>query len=146
VRRLVFWLITCAAILGAWFSMPRAETNIPREYVVLTPPNYFASSDTLAAGRALFLSNCVQCHGSAGNGQGVTKPTFGPQPADFTDRAPPYGVQSLAPQYLFWRVSEGGRVEPFRSRGSIMPAWKYQLSDEQRWQVIAYIRALARRP
>ncbi len=104
-------------------------------------PNDFDSSDTIAAGRALFLSNCVQCHGSAGNGQGLTKPTFGPHPADFTDRA---RMQSLSPQYLFWRVSDGGRAEPVRSQGSVMPAWKYQLSDEQRWQVIASIRTLAR--
>jgi len=29
-------------------------------------------------------------------------------------------VHSL--QYLFWRVSEGGQVEPFRSQGAVMPA------------------------
>jgi hypothetical protein len=76
-----------------------------------------------------------------GNGQGATKPTFGPQPADFTDRTK---VQLRTPQYLFWRVSEGGQVEPFRSQGSIMPAWKFKLSELERWQVIAYIRTLAR--
>lgn len=141
MKRLIFWLITFAAILGAWFSMPRAETNIPREYVMLTPPGDLDSSDTLAAGRDIYLANCASCHGTTGNGQGTTRPSFGPKPADFTDRQ---RMQKLLPQYLFWRISEGGRIEPFRAQGSIMPAWKHPLTVEQRWQVIAYIRTLSR--
>jgi mono/diheme cytochrome c family protein len=114
---------------------------VPTEYANAGPEVALDAPQTIAAGRVIFLSNCTSCHGAAGNGQGTTKPAFGPQPADFTDRA---RMQSLSPQYLFWRVSEGGRAEPFRTRGSIMPAWKYQLTAEQRWQVIAYIRTLAR--
>ena len=136
---MIFWLITFAVILGACFSL---NTNsLPNDYASVTPPANLDSPDAIAAGRVIFLSNCTPCHGVAGNGQGTTKPTFGLQPADFTDRA---RMQSLSPVYLFWRVSEGGRAEPFRSQGSIMPAWKYQLTAEQRWQVIAYVRTLAR--
>ncbi len=143
MRRLIFWLITLAVILGAYFSAPRNENSMPREYASVAPPeNLLNSPDAIDAGRVLFLANCAVCHGARGDGQGQTNPAFGTKPANLTDRAPPYGVQALSPQYLFWRVSEGGRVEPFRSQGSIMPAWKYQLSDEQRWQVIAFIRTL----
>ena len=39
---------------------------------------------------------------------------------------------------LVLAVSEGGLVEPFRSAGSAMPAWKDVLSIEDRWAVIAY--------
>lgn len=139
MRRLVFWLITFAAILGACFTY---NTNpVPNEYASATSPVSLDSPDTIGAGKAIFLANCVPCHGIAGNGQGATRPTFGSPPADFTDRA---RMQTLSPQYLFWRISEGGRVEPFRSQGSIMPAWKYQLTAEQRWQAIAFIRTLAR--
>jgi mono/diheme cytochrome c family protein len=139
MRRLVFWLITLAAILGACFTYNTG--SIPNEYTSATPPVSLDSPDTIAAGKATFLANCTPCHGIAGNGQGTTKPAFGPPPADFTDRA---RMQALSPQYLFWRISEGGRIEPFRSQGSIMPAWKYQLTAEQRWQAIAFIRTLAR--
>lgn len=141
MKRLGFWLITILVIIGAWFTFPRADDIIPREYAALTPPANFDASDALAAGRAIFLANCVPCHGVNGNGQGTIKPTFGPSPADLTDRSK---IDLRTPQYLFWRVSEGGQVEPFRSQGSIMPAWKYRLSESQRWQVIAFILTLAR--
>jgi high-affinity iron transporter len=140
MRRLIFWLSTLAVILGAYLTIPRGDNTVPREYAAVAPPsNLLDSPDAIDAGRALFLANCAVCHGARGDGQGATQPKFGPKPADFTNRA---RMRSLSPQYLFWRVSEGGRVEPFRSQGSIMPAWRYQLSEEQRWQVIAFIRSL----
>jgi Cu/Ag efflux protein CusF len=60
-------------------------------------------------------------------------------PADLTHhfhRAPGDGDA-----YLFWRVSEGGQVEPFKSSQSAMPAFKAVLSAEQRWDVLAYVHA-----
>jgi Cu/Ag efflux protein CusF len=38
-------------------------------------------------------------------------------------------------------VSEGGQVEPFKSSQSAMPAYKTVLSDDQRWDVLAYVHA-----
>jgi len=141
MKRLGFWLITLLVIIGAWYTFPRADNRLPTEYATLTPPANFDSADSILAGREIFLANCAACHGVFGNGQGATKPTFGSLPADFTDRAK---IDLRTPQYLYWRVSEGGQVEPFRSQGSIMPAWKFKLSETERWQVIAFIRTLAR--
>lgn len=141
VKRVIFWLITILAIIGGWYTFPRAENRLPNEYAIVTPPANLDSSSAIAVGREIFSANCVSCHGFIGNGQGTTKPTFGLQPADFTDRSK---IDLRTPQYLFWRVSEGGQVEPFRSQGSIMPAWKYQLSELERWQVISYLRTFAR--
>ena len=52
-------------------------------------------------------------------------------------------VAAMAGNYWFWRVSEGGKVEPFKSRGSKMPAWKDELSVVDRWAVIAYAHTLS---
>src|SRR5574341_1309420 len=140
MRRVIFWLIIFGAILGACFTYN--PNDVPTEYAAVTPPDdVLNSSDAIAAGQTIFRPSCASCHGLVGNGKGTANPAFGTKPADFTDRA---RMASRSPQYLFWRVSEGGRVEPFRSQGSIMPAWKYQLTEEQRWQVIAYIRTLGR--
>ena len=103
MKRLGFWLITILVILGAWLTFPRAENRLANEYATITPPANLDSSDTIAAGREIFLANCVPCHGVFGNGQGTTKPTFGLLPADFTDRSK---IDLRTPQYLFWRVSE----------------------------------------
>ena len=45
--------------------------------------------------------------------------------------------QMLADDYLFWRLSEGGAT--FQTA---MPAWKDILTEEQRWDVLHYVRAL----
>src|SRR5688500_20098874 len=47
-------------------------------------------------------------------------------------------VAEMADNFWVWRVSEGGLVEPFKSKGSAMPAWKGELSMNDRWAVIAY--------
>jgi mono/diheme cytochrome c family protein len=52
-------------------------------------------------------------------------------------------VNEMAGNYWFWRVSEGGQAEPFRSTGSAMPAWKHELSIEDRWAVIAFAHTLS---
>jgi Cu/Ag efflux protein CusF len=38
-------------------------------------------------------------------------------------------------------VSEGGQVEPFQSMQSVMPAFKTVLTEDQRWDVLAYVHA-----
>ncbi|MDW8317342.1 MAG: c-type cytochrome [Anaerolineae bacterium] len=141
MKRVLFWLITFAAILGACLTNGEAAEQPPPQYAKLPVPATLDAPETIAAGRAIFAANCVSCHGPRGDGAGSVRPQFGPEPADLT------GLEQAkvnTPQYLFWRVSEGGRVEPFLSRGSIMPAWKYHLTEEERWQVVAYIRWLAR--
>ena len=52
-------------------------------------------------------------------------------------------VAEMPGNYWVWRVSEGGLVEPFKSKGSAMPAWKTALSPEDRWAVIAYAHTLS---
>ncbi|MGB8647746.1 MAG: cytochrome c [Anaerolineae bacterium] len=139
MKRLIFWLITLAVSLAAcWTYNP---STMPNEYASISVPSTLDSPQTITDGQAIFMTNCAECHGSRGDGQGVARPAFGPPPANLTDRAK---MSALSPQYLFWRVSEGGRVEPYRSQGSIMPAWKYQLSVDERWQVVAYVRTLSR--
>ena len=140
MKRVIFWLITLAVIAGAYLTFPRSDT-LPRAYALLAPPANSDSADAIALGHEIFLANCVPCHGMFGNGQGTVKPPYGPMPADFTDRTK---IPIRTPQYLFWRISEGGQVEPFRSQGSVMPAWKFQLSEERRWQLAAYVQTLSR--
>jgi Cu/Ag efflux protein CusF len=52
-------------------------------------------------------------------------------------------VAEMPGSYWLWRVSEGGLVEPFKSKGSAMPAGKGELSLNDRWAVIAYAHTLS---
>jgi mono/diheme cytochrome c family protein len=110
-----------------------------------TPPDEYASvrsarwddAGAIARGQQLFQTYCMVCHGTDGKGTGPAAKGLEHAPADLTNhfhRAPGDGDA-----YLFWRVSEGGQVEPFKSMKSTMPAFKTVLSEDQRWDVLAYV-------
>jgi mono/diheme cytochrome c family protein len=112
-----------------------------------TPPAEYASARShswddpgaIARGQKLFQTYCMVCHGTDGKGTGPAAAALPHPPADLTHhfhRAPGDGDA-----YLFWRVSEGGQVEPFASMQSTMPAFKTALSEDQRWDVLAYVHA-----
>jgi Cu/Ag efflux protein CusF len=94
----------------------------------------------IARGKEIFSAKCAVCHGATGNGKGPGAASLPAQPADLTDARM---VAEMSGSYWVWRVSEGGLVEPFRSKGSAMPAWKGELSLEDRWAVIAYAHTLS---
>jgi mono/diheme cytochrome c family protein len=93
----------------------------------------------VARGESLFQTHCTVCHGADGKGKGPGAASLPHAPADLTHhfhRAPGDGDA-----YLFWRVSEGGQVEPFKSMQSMMPSFKTVLTEDQRWDVLAYVHA-----
>lgn len=95
-----------------------------------TPPAEYASARStrwddpaaIVRGQQLFQTHCMVCHGTDGNGNGPGATGLSHPPADLTHhfhRAPSDGNA-----YLFWRVSKGGQVEPFKLMQSTMPAFK----------------------
>ncbi|GAB4533764.1 MAG: hypothetical protein Kow0063_16140 [Anaerolineae bacterium] len=119
------------------------EQSVPQPYRGMSPPTdrFLSDPANLQAGRVLYQRHCATCHGEAGRGDGPAGHTLRLKPANLAD---PGGVIQKPLDYWFWRVSEGGAAEPFHSQGSVMPPWKYHLSETERWQVIAYVRSLTR--
>jgi copper transport protein len=93
------------------------------------PPN----SESIAAGKAVFMVHCVPCHGETGKGDGPLGVVLNPRPADLSLHAVP-GVHTDAQLYEW--ITNG-------FPGSRMPAWKSQLSDTDRWNLVNFIRTLA---
>lgn len=104
------------------------------------PTRVWTDAKMIATGKEIFTAKCALCHGEAGNGKGPGAARLALKPADFTDNRM---VAEMPGNYWVWRVSEGGLVEPFRSKGSTMPAWKAELSMNDRWAVIAYAHTLS---
>jgi len=113
---------------------------------VAPPPAYagyrsdrWADLHAIGRGRELYRQHCQACHGADGRGTGPLAASLAHRPADLTNHfhRPPHDGDA----YLFWRVSEGGTVEPFRGMGSAMPAFKRVLSEDERWDVLAYVHA-----
>jgi len=85
----------------------------------------------LAEAKTLYTANCGPCHGDKGKGDGVAAAGLNPKPADHTSDA----VQRQTDGAIFWKLSEGRAP---------MPAYKKVFTDQQRWELVAYIRTLAK--
>ena len=94
----------------------------------------------IARGKEIYTTRCAVCHGDTGDGKGPAGVVLPVKLPDLRDQKM---TSEMAGNYWFWRVSEGGTVEPFKSMGSAMPAWKGELSVEDRWAVIAYQHTLS---
>ena len=112
---------------------------------LMSPPSAWSQSDWKAPADAKTLknpvqgigdaknviaTNCAACHGSSGRGDGVAAAALQPKPLDWSSAA----VESDTDGELFWKITNG--------RGS-MPAWR-QLPENERWQIVNYIRTLKR--
>jgi mono/diheme cytochrome c family protein len=114
---------------------------VPAAYATAqVPVRVWTDPRMIARGQEIFTAKCALCHGEKGDGKGPGAANLPLKPADFTDGKM---VAEMAGNYWVWRVSEGGLVEPFKSKGSTMPAWKSELSMDDRWAVIAYSHTLS---
>ena len=113
------------------------------DFDVLTaqrPPGMEVNEENLSAGREIYFRNCMFCHGDYLDGRGHFATALNPLPANFRDSGT---ISQLEEGYVFWRIATGG---PGLPRGatpwnSAMPVWQDFLSEEEIWQVIAYIYA-----
>lgn len=104
------------------------------------PTTLLGEAEVQHQGKELFLKLCRECHGTLREGRNPRAERFIPPAPDFHEE---HYAQS-DPAYLYWRIEEGKRAEPFRSRGSVMPSWKPYLSEEQIWSLVAYLKERSR--
>jgi|SRR6185312_12298979 len=90
-----------------------------------------SSAPVLSNAKTLYSANCGPCHGDKGRGDGPAAQALNPKPADHTSAL----VQSETDGSLFWKLSEGRNP---------MPSYKKVFTDQQRWELICYIRTLAK--
>ena len=109
-------------------SSEAAEWIVPEEAVNLENP-YPEALETVKQGETLFTRQCVACHGSSGKGDGPAGKYLGRPLPDFTTAA----IHEQTDGELYWKISIGRAP---------MPTFKEILSDEQRWQIVDYLRTL----
>src|SRR5688572_22951397 len=118
-------LVVAAGTMAAW---AQGEWKAPADAKGTKNP-LAGNSGAAAEGKKLAETNCASCHGPGGKGNGPAAAALPPpKPADWTSSK----VASETDGELFWKISNG--------RGA-MPPWKH-LPDNQRWQLVNYIRSL----
>ena len=78
-------------------------------------------------GKAIFQIYCSTCHGATGRGDGPAGQAMGGQPADLLSEK----VQAQTDGELFYKITTGKEI---------MPSFKELLSEEQRWDMVDFIR------
>jgi len=90
-----------------------------------------ASTKAVSAkrGAKLFKTRCMVCHGSQGEGDGIGGKALNPKPQNLTLAK----VQSQTDGEIFWKITNGRND---------MIKWGPILSEDQRWDVVNYVRTL----
>jgi mono/diheme cytochrome c family protein len=91
-------------------------------------------SSSLSLGKKTFRKNCAACHGISGGGDGPMNAGMMPGAPVFNNYA---DMAATSDGELYWRITTGKKP---------MPTWKGQLTEEQIWAVIGYLRSLSHPP
>jgi mono/diheme cytochrome c family protein len=86
-----------------------------------------ANAASIGRGKTVYTAKCASCHGSSGKGDGPASKDLKEDPGDMTK------LGSQSDGALFWKISEGKKP---------MPPFATKLSDQQRWDLIHYLRTL----
>ncbi len=95
-----------------------------------------ATDESLAKGKELFLNkqgNCVFCHGETGAGNEENLPKLRRKPADLSNNE---RMKTISDGEIFWKITRG--------IPGIMPGREKQLTEEERWHVVNYVRTLGK--
>lgn len=135
----LLFLIACApaALAEPQCPQPRFTGSAPQEYLQLDNPVPLNRA-VLREGKRLYLGKqggqgCAICHGNKGDGRGPLADSFDPPPRNFTCAKT---INGIADGQLFWIIRHG-------SPDTSMPSHP-QLRDTQIWQLVHYLRDLAR--
>jgi mono/diheme cytochrome c family protein len=102
-----------------------------------TPNPVPSSPESIAKGKELYMErtkgNCVFCHGETGAGNEANMPKLRRKPADISNKE---RMTTRTDGELFWKISKGIT--------GIMPAGEKRMTEEERWNVVNYVRTLAK--
>ncbi len=119
-----------------WFGLPArlhaqsSNWKAPASADKLANP-YKGDASAIAAGKKLYDMYCAVCHGKKGRGDGPAGMALKPRPANLASAA----VQRQSDGALFWKITNGNPP---------MAAYKHTLTEAQRWQLVTFLRTLAK--
>lgn len=87
-------------------------------------------------GKKLYRMYCVQCHGTAGDGNGINAASMSVQPRSHIDTEE---MSQRSDAELFKVIAEGG---PAINKSVLMPAWGDNMSEAQIQALVEHLRLL----
>lgn len=122
-------VIAVLAIVSVLYSL--TEWNAPAAARRMQNP-VPANESAVDEGMFQYQKHCKSCHGENGDGKGERAGELSVQPTNFTNAGE---MSHLTDGELFWKISHGHRP---------MPAFESKLTEQERWQVVDYIRTFTK--
>ncbi len=91
-----------------------------------------ASPEGLITAERMYEINCASCHGEAATGKGEAANMLSRNPANLKDTQV---MRKITDGELFWKITMGRAP---------MPSYGKKLSETERWELVNYLRQLAR--
>jgi putative copper export protein/mono/diheme cytochrome c family protein len=134
-RRITRWAAFLAAAILVWFAVPHLDLLLVTAY----PTSFYQSptgfsANAISIGADLYPEHCASCHGADGRGDGPDAKGLPIPPADLTAGH----LWAHSDGELFWWLSHGIDAP---EGGLAMPGFSDVLSDDERWNLIDFIRA-----
>jgi len=89
------------------------------------------TQEVLMTGRNGYMNHCVVCHGALGNGVPTLTGAYGAKPANLQSQQ----FRDYPDGKIYWAIAMGKNS---------MPSYAADLTDQERWAVVHYVRALQR--
>lgn len=127
MRRFLIAAALLVCVVAACTERPRADPS---------------SASQVASGKAIYVGNCASCHGANLEGERDWKS----RKANGRMPAPPHddtGHTWHHPDDILFGITKGGVAPPYAPPGyqSDMPGFGDRLTDQQIWDVLAFIKS-----
>ncbi len=119
----VFFISLLACAITEW--------KIPKESKMIKNP-ISSDENSITRGRELFEKRCVACHGKKGDGKGSMAFLLTRRPPDFNHDDI---IGMMTDGEIFYKISKGN---------SPMPQWEKKLAENERWDLVNFIRTFAK--
>lgn len=113
---------------GQHVSAQESDWKAPKTADALINP-FKGNAKATAEGKRIYEQMCVLCHGIKGKGNGEAGLTLDKKPANFLA----FKFKKESDGVIFWKITNGKAP---------MAAYEELLTEDQRWQLVNYIREL----
>jgi len=132
-RRQRRWMIGAGVVIvGAGTIIAAAAVSIDAYPTTYRRPSVPYQAISIVNGKTLCRENCMVCQGDSGYGDGPAAEDLNPRPANLTAR---HAADHTAGD-LYWWLAYG-------IKETAMPGYADSLTEEERWDLINFVRALS---
>lgn len=113
-----------------WVLDTTKEQSVKHHAAGIAIPDWLDDPAVVAVGQGQYREDCIGCHGAPGVKRADIAEGMNPEPPELTESAGDW-----QPNELFWLTKNGVRMTG-------MPSWQHDLTDEQIWHLVAFMRKM----